>query len=204
MSTSPSDFIAALYQVDIDNNKVSNLLSSIKQAIQRLQEKTTEDTSISESYIKKSIENIGKVSVKLKESWIDHPEQSYKTIIPQKSSVLEVLDNIEAEIVNSLKEVSEYSSSLFEQLRAINNNNAEIRKYIYPKLSFSSGPTKTIIDDMSLTNLKLYSSFLGVALNSTNRKSSWINAQIKSLQVLKKWLEEYQADRLRRNVRTSR
>lgn len=199
MAIMPADFTAALLQAKIDRVKANQLVGAISTLITNLQNADDSDVSIPNSSISRSISNIEAVESGLKTYWVDNPEFAHTSVIQQTSSTLTTLNDIQTSVVQVLEQASKYSPALFSQLRAVNTASTEIRKYVYPR-PLSSTKTETVIDDMSLTNLKIYSSFLGIASKVTAKKNTWINVQVELLQTIKSWLTQYQEELQRRGI----
>lgn len=199
MAIIPADFTAALQQAEIDGTEAAQLAGVIPGLISNLQAADSADTSIPNAAMSASISNIDAAEPGLKTYWMDSPEFAHTAVIPQASATLTTLKDIQTSLVEVLEPASKYSPTLFSQLRAVNAASAEIRKYVYPRLA-TPATTKTVIDDMSLTNLKIYSSFLGIASRATDKKNTWVNVQVELLQTIKSWLEQYQSELQRAGV----
>lgn len=199
MAIIPADFTAALQQANIDGPKAAQLGTTITGLISNLQVSDTTNTDIPDASLAQTISNVNAANSKLKDFWIDNPVMAHTTVIPQASTTLTALTDIHTSVVTVLEPAGKYSATLYNQLQAVDTAAAEIRKYIYPKLS-TTPTTKTVVDDMSLTNLKIYSSFLGLVSKSADQRSAWIDKEVEMLETIKSWLDQYQSELQRSGV----
>lgn len=193
MTIIPGDFTSALQQANIDITKASEIGTTITQLISDLQSPATTRTTIADASLSQTISNIGRMNDRLSNFWINDPEKAHTTDIPVNSPILTTLADIHTSVVAVLEPAAKYSATLYSQLRAIDVTASEIKKYVYPKLS-SSVKTNTVLDDMSLVNLKIYSSFLGVASKSSDQRGALLTAEIEMLQIIKSWLDQYPSE----------
>ena len=137
-----------------------------------------------------NIETLNTINDKLKTYWVEQPLLTIDNPIRPDSPALNALLIIENNIVDILRPSSKYSSELSVMLQALLVTAGTINTFIYPKLT-SATKTNTIFDEMSLTNLKIYASFMGLTSNVAGKLQATVTLQVKELTVLQSWLNAF-------------